>query len=115
MLSSERKIRKLFIKFLTWNKKMKAINLLDTYLECIMPWQKAFESAADNNNFDICLWILEQQSKYSFIIDIHYNDNIVIKKLENMAIMFQTSNGQIYEKYLEQFISLDKTIIVSVN
>ena len=102
MLSSERKIGKLFIKFLTWNKKKKAINLLDTYPECIMPWQKAFESTADNNMFDICIWILEQQITFNFTINRDYIENTLYTKLENMATMFKNSDGQKYIDLLEK-------------
>jgi hypothetical protein len=111
MLTSERKIRKLFIKFLTWDKKAKAINLLETYPECSMPWQKAFECAASNNAYDICLWILDYlpQTQLNYTrINIHYEDDILLTKLENMSIMYRNSNGYKYRDYLDKLLNYDK-------
>lgn len=118
MLTSERKIRKLFIKFLTWNKKNKALNLLETYPECIMPWQKAFESAAGNNAYDICIWILEYLNQSHSIIptpsnstisriNIHYDDNILLDKLEKMAIMYRESSK--YRYYIDKLIEYESS------
>lgn len=113
MLTSERKVKKLFIKFLTWNKINKAISLIAKYPEIIMPWQKAFESTFGNNDFDTCIWILQKQSIYNFEINIHYDDDIVISKLSNLATMYRSSNGIKYQKYLETIMSLN--ILHSVN
>lgn len=118
MLTSERKIRKLFIKFLTWNKKNKALNLLETYPECIMPWQKAFESAAGNNAYDICIWILEYLNQSHPIIptpsnstisriNIYYDDNILLDKLEKMAIMYRESSK--YRYYIDKLMEYESS------
>ena len=118
MLSSERKIKKLFIKFLTWNQIKKAINLVNVYPDCIMPWQKAFESAAGNNAYDICIWILEYLNQSHSIIptpsnstisriNIHYDDNILLDKLEKMAIMYRESSK--YRYYIDKLIEYESS------
>lgn len=78
MLSSPRKIRKLFIKFVIWNKFAKADNLLTQYPECEMPWQKAFEEASSKNMHSACKWIYTQAKTRLINIDIHFNNNEIL-------------------------------------
>lgn len=79
MLSSPRKICKLFIKFTSWNKCSKAENLIKMYPEYIMPWQKAFEEASLNKSYSACNWLYLQSINYGFTINIHYkNDKLII-------------------------------------
>lgn len=80
MLTSERKVKKLFIKFLTWMKIKKAENLLKQYPDFNFPWQKALEEAAGKNTFSSCEWIITTATlKYNITLDIHFEDNILYK------------------------------------
>jgi hypothetical protein len=80
MLTSERKVKKLFIKFLTWMKIDKAKNLLKQYPDIIFPWQKALIEAAGKNSFNSCRWIITTAiTEYNTPLDIHFEDNILYK------------------------------------
>jgi hypothetical protein len=78
MLTSQRKVCKLFIKFVIWNKFAKAEHLLEKYPDCIMPWQKAFEEASSNKSYNACKWIYNKAKLYSIPIDIHYRNNEIL-------------------------------------
>ena len=101
MLSSHRKIQKLFIKHLMWNRVKKAEELLTTYPDCCMPWQKAFEESAMNDSFEICIWIMNQRSIYNFEIDIHYNNDELIKIFTS-----KQHNSNYYNQYRDRIIKL---------
>lgn len=73
MLSSPRKIQKLFIKFTAWRKMHKAMNLLTTYPEIIMPWEKAFIEAIQNKAYNSIVWLYKEALSRGIILDIHYN------------------------------------------
>jgi hypothetical protein len=78
MLSSPRKIAKLFIKFVMWGNVMKAEKLLLEYPECVMPWQKAFEEASKNKSISACRWLVKNAQLHDNVIDIHYKNDEVI-------------------------------------
>ncbi len=78
MLTSERKICKLFIKFVAWNKCSKAEQILARYPEYIMPWQKAFEEAFANKSYNSCKWIYNKANMHAVHIDIHYKNNEIM-------------------------------------
>jgi len=80
VLTSERKLRKLFIKFVIWNKLSKADNLLKQYPECDMPWQKAFEEASMNTSYSACKWIYNNTTVRKVAIDIHFRNNDILAK-----------------------------------
>lgn len=73
MLSSPRKIQKLFIKFTTWGKLDKAQNLLITYPDIAMPWEKAFIEAIVNKSYGSVKWLYENALALDIHLDIHYN------------------------------------------
>ena len=78
MLTSERKLCKLFIKFIEWGKIAKAENLMQLNPELEFPLQKAFESAALNKMERGAGWTYELACKLSVKIDIHFdNDKLV--------------------------------------
>lgn len=80
MLTSERKVKKLFIKFLTWMKIEKAKKLLKQYPHIIFPWQKALEEAASKNEFSSCKWIITTAIiQYNTPLDIHFENDIIYK------------------------------------
>jgi len=82
MLTSERKVKKLFIKFLTWMKIEKAKNLLKQYPHIVFPWQKALEEAASRNEFSSCKWIITTATtEYNTPLDIHFEDDIIYKNV----------------------------------
>lgn len=97
MLTSERKICKLFIKFLEWDKIDKAANLIQTYPNLAMPWQKAFECASMNYSLRACQWINEQHrinvnnddgtgtgtgnNTSVVVLDIHFNNDALFVQL----------------------------------
>jgi hypothetical protein len=78
MLLSPRKVSKLFIKFVVWNKFAKAEQLLMQYPEYVMPWQKAFEEASANNSYNACKWIYDKAKDLFIQIDIHYKNNEIL-------------------------------------
>jgi hypothetical protein len=78
MLTSERKLCKLFIKFLEWDKIKKAEFLVQTYPNLQMPWQKAFEIAGLNNSFIACKWIYDNTK---VPLDIHFKADALILNL----------------------------------
>jgi hypothetical protein len=78
VLTSERKVRKLFIKFAIWNKFSKADNLLKQYPECDMPWQKALEEASMKNMYCACKWIYNNARLRKIVIDIHFRNNEIL-------------------------------------
>jgi hypothetical protein len=78
VLTSEKKIKKLFIKFVIWNKFAKANNLLKQYPEYNMPWQKAFEEASSKNMYIACKWIYNHSKQHLINIDIHFNNNEIL-------------------------------------
>ena len=78
VLTSERKVRKLFIKFAIWNKFPKADNLLKQYPECEMPWQKAFEEASMKNVYSACRWIYNNAKQREVMLDIHFRNNEIL-------------------------------------
>lgn len=80
VLTSERKLRKLFIKFVIWNKLLKADNLLKQYPECNMPWQKALEEASMNNMYSACRWIYNNARLREVVLDIHFRNNEILAK-----------------------------------
>ena len=71
MLSSPRKVSKLFIKFLKWGKIDKANYLLTQYPEYELPYQKAFQESYENKCLNSCKWIYEYciQNNVEFKID----------------------------------------------
>ena len=84
-----------------WNRIQKAEELLTTYPDCCMPWQKAFEESAKNNSFEVCIWIMNNCSIYNFNIDIHYNNDQLIQIFAS-----KQRNGNYYNKYLNRIIAL---------
>ena len=95
MLSSPRKICKLFIKFTSWNKCSKAEHLITQYPECIMPWQKAFEEAVQNKSYSACNWLYTKAKDNNITIDIHFqNDKFILELckygyLDNITMIIQ--------------------------
>ena len=83
MLTSPRKVCKLFIKFVVWCKFTKAEALLLHYPECgiIIPWQKAFEEASMQNSYNACKWIYNKSQELNFALDIHFHNDEIIKYL----------------------------------
>jgi hypothetical protein len=81
MLTSERKICKLFIKFLEWDKIEKATNLITMYPNLQAPWQKAFERAAINKMDRGSKWTYEYANKLGLKIDIHFENDKLINYL----------------------------------
>jgi hypothetical protein len=78
VLTSERKVRKLFIKFAIWSKYEKVDNLLKQYPECVMPWQKAFEEASMKNAYGACKWIYNSAVNREIMLDIHFRNNEIL-------------------------------------
>jgi hypothetical protein len=72
MLTSPRKICKLFIKFVIYGKYTKAETLLQHYPEysSIIPWQKAFTEALQQQAYNVCNWIIEKSEILHFTLDI---------------------------------------------
>lgn len=78
MLSSPRKISKLFIKFLKWGKIDKTILLIQKYPDLILPYEKAFLESFDNKVLRSCKWI------YEYCLEHHLELNI--KNIINICI-----------------------------
>lgn len=97
MLTSERKLQKLFIKFIEWGKVAKAANLILSHPELEIPWQKAFEKAALNNEERGAGWIYESASKLGIKIDIHFEND----KLLNYLTL------QNYQYFIKWIIALE--------
>jgi hypothetical protein len=85
MLTSERKLQKLFIKFVEWGKIAKACNLLMKHPELEIPWQKAFEKAGLNKIEHSARWIYEQAKQLGVKVDIHFDYD----KLVNYLILHE--------------------------
>ena len=83
MLTSERKLQKLFIKFIEWGKITKAENLITLHPELEIPWQKAFESAAMNKMQCGVEWIYTRANQQNIEINIHFDND----KLLNYMIL----------------------------
>lgn len=88
MLTSERKLQKLFIKFIEWGKITKAENLMALNPKLEIPWQKAFESAGMNRNMHGVEWIYKRvshncYSNHDIRINIHFDND----KLMNYMIL----------------------------
>ena len=81
MLTSERKLQKLFIKFVEWGKITKAENLIQTHPELEIPWQNAFERAGLNKIERSAGWIFERASKLGLKIDIHFDNDKLLNYL----------------------------------
>lgn len=101
MLTSERKLQKLFIKFIEWGKVAKAANLTLSHPELEIPWQKAFEKAALNNEERGARWIYERvsTSTLGIKIDIHFEND----KLLNYLTL------QDYQYFIKWIIALEPT------
>jgi len=81
MLTSQRKLQKLFIKFIEWGKLVKVEKLMQIHPELEIPWQKAFESAALNRNSRGAEWIYERATPLGLQIDIHFDKDKLINYL----------------------------------
>ena len=83
MLTSPRKLQKLFIKFISWGLIPKAQNLLNQYPTLEIPWQKAFEETLINRYIYINAveWILEKSLEQGFIINPHIDNDKIMKQL----------------------------------
>jgi len=101
MHESDKKIKKLFIKFISWNKIEKTKKLIEQNLHIIMPWQKAFEETFKNRYIITLLWILEQQNIYNFTINIHFNNNELFMILENDIFYTQDKKNNFLEKIIK--------------
>ena len=99
MLTSEKKIHKLFIKFISWNKINKCSKLLATYpaISATLPWQKAFEETFRNKQYNACIWIMQQKALYDFEIDVYFNNNELTSTLEK---------DNYYKNYIQKIILL---------
>jgi len=96
-LSSNRKLKKLFIKFIEWDKITKAENLIHLHPELDIPWQKAFENAAMNKMKRGAEWIYENANKLGSKINIHFEND----KLLNYLVV------QECQYFIKWFISLE--------
>ena len=77
-LTSNRKLKKLFIKFIEWDKITKAENLIHSHPELDIPWQKAFENASMNKMKRGAEWIYENANTLGSKINIHFeNDKLL--------------------------------------
>lgn len=81
MLTSERKLQKLFIKFIEWGHVIKAENLIKLHSELEIPWQKAFESATMNKMERGAIWIYDLACKRGVKIDIHFDNDKLLNYL----------------------------------
>ena len=81
MLTSERKLHKLFIKFIEWGQVAKAENLILSHPELEVPLQKAFERASLNKEERGAGWIYERGRKLGIKIDIHFDNNKLLNYL----------------------------------
>jgi len=81
MLTSERKLQKLFIKFIEWGQLSKAENLILSHPGLEIPWQKAFERAALNKEIRGAELIYERASKLGIKIDFHFDNNKLLNYL----------------------------------
>lgn len=86
MLTSERKLQKLFIKFVEWGKIKKANQLMQSHPNLIIPWQKAFECAAMNQMLRGAEWVYNQAKCNGLDIDTHFEND----KLLNHLILQQS-------------------------
>jgi len=111
MLTSPRKIYKLFIKFTTWNKYSKAENLLKMYPEYIMPWQKAFEEAARNKSYSACNWLFITSKTLGILINIHYNNDELILDVFRNGYLDSASMICSWDKEYPWLILLENRII----
>lgn len=83
MITSKRKLQKLFIKFIEWEKITKAENLVELHPELVIPWQKAFECAAMNKMNRGMEWIYTRANQQNIKINIHFDND----KLLNYMIL----------------------------
>lgn len=81
MLTSPRKLKKLFIKFVSWGAIQKAKNLIELHPLLDLPLQKAFEESLLNSCIRSAVWIIEIAHAKGVIIDIHGNDDNLMKQL----------------------------------
>ena len=81
MLTSTRKLHKLFIKFIEWGKIAKAEKLILQHPNLEMPWQKAFENAVMNKMIQGARWIYENSIHHGVHIDIHRENNKLMNYL----------------------------------
>jgi hypothetical protein len=68
MLTSLRKLQKLFIKFIEWGQLAKAEAIIRNNPDLEIPWQKAFVSAVMNNMERSARWVIENISKYPLTV-----------------------------------------------
>jgi hypothetical protein len=95
MLTSERKLHKLFIKFVTWNKVEKAMKLLEIHPLIEFPLQKAFEESTRNKSYWSSKWIYSLAILKNVKIDIHYNN-------DEFLLDIKTSNNREMLKWIEE-------------
>lgn len=112
MLTSERKVCKLFIKFIAWNKCSKAEQILARYPEYIMPWQKAFEEAFANKSYNSCKWLYNKAIELSIPIDIHYKNNEIMSlpcKMDYLDIINMIIQWEPNYQWLDHIIPILET------